>query len=88
MLMRNREFTVDTRVWDGTKDEDLVTWLGWHFIAWTHMDVDDPRLAVQGKEGKTVLVKPEDMIALWPGQSLTVQSPGAAKLLFEPVPKQ
>lgn len=66
---------VDTRIWDGTRDTGLATWLGDHFAHW-----DGDRLVVRTTDGET-RPQPGWTLRLMPDGQLMVSSPHAARRL-------
>lgn len=67
MLQHTVPATVDTRIWDGTRDPELITWLG------NAHRFDGTQLVLQTPDGD-LYPRPGWTLLRWPGGDLTVMS--------------
>lgn len=81
MLQRTVPALVDTRVWNGTRDADLIAWMGDR----AHRFDDDGQLVILTTDGE-IRPRPGWTLVSWPDGALTVMSARAALIRLTPVP--
>jgi hypothetical protein len=79
MKQRNKEFEVETRIWDGSQDEPLIAWLGESFVRMR----PGVHLTVRTGHG-LVRVRPGWTVAWWEDGELMVFAPPAAARILQP----